>query len=247
MGQIVLDLVDSMKGSAAPEVYRDMKMKEYKIELVRGYILVNDDRGSKLLIDTGSPLSFHAEGVISLGGETFGVPTSLVEVDSGYVTDNVGTRIDGLVGMDILGRDGLLVDIPKGRVVLGCPTDGMKRVPSRQVFGYVFVDMDIRGRRTTVILDTGAPVSYVSGSLTEGLEVADTVEDFNPSVPGGTFVTPVYDFPATFAGETFGMRAGHLPHLMQALTCFGVDGVVGMELLKRHPFLIADGGVWIGQ
>ena len=34
----------------------------FKIEIVRGHILVNDDRGSKVLIDTGSPLSFHSDG-----------------------------------------------------------------------------------------------------------------------------------------------------------------------------------------
>lgn len=32
-----------------------MKKTEYKIEIVCGHILVNDDRGSKVLIDTGSP------------------------------------------------------------------------------------------------------------------------------------------------------------------------------------------------
>ncbi|MBO4568918.1 MAG: hypothetical protein J5674_02945 [Candidatus Methanomethylophilaceae archaeon] len=224
-----------------------MKQIEYKIELVRGYILVNDDRGSKVLIDTGSPLSFHADGIVALGGRTFNVRTSLMGVDDGYVTDNVGTRIDGLVGMDVLGECGILVDVPGGRIVLSHPTDGMTRVPSSVEFGYVFLDMDMHGRGTTVIFDTGAPTSYVSASFTKGLVPVDHVVDFNPSVPGGKFETLIFEFPATFAGKAFTMRAGHLPHLAQALTYFGVGGVVGMELLKQRPFLIADGGVWIGE
>lgn len=224
-----------------------METKEYKIELVGGYILIDDDRGSKVLIDTGSPLSFHAEGGVALGGKIFNVPTSLMGVDDGYLTDNIGKRVDGLVGMDILGECGILVDVPGGRIVLGHPTDGMTRVPSSVAFGYVFLDMVMRGRRTTVILDTGAPTSYVSTSFTEGLASVSTVEDFNPSVPGGTFETPIFEFPASFAGKAFTMRAGHLMHLMQALTYFGVGGVVGMELLKQRPFLVADGGVWIGE
>lgn len=224
-----------------------MNQTEYKIELVRGYILIDDDRGSKVLVDTGSPLSFHAEGAVALGGDTYNVGTSLMGVDDGYLTDNIGTRVDGLVGMDILGGCGVLVDVPGGRVVLGYPTAGMTRVPSSVEFGYVFLDMDMRGRGTTVIFDTGAPTSYVSESFTEGLASVGTVEDFNPSVPGGTFETPIFEFPAAFAGEAFGMRAGYLPGLMQALTLLGVGGVVGMELLRRRPFLIADGGVWINK
>ena len=35
-----------------------MKKTEYKIEIVCGHILVNDGRGSKVLIDTGSPLKY---------------------------------------------------------------------------------------------------------------------------------------------------------------------------------------------
>ena len=221
-------------------------MTEYNIEIVRGHILVVDDRGRKVLLDTGSPFSFHVDGAVTLGGETFSVRTSLMGVDSDYVTDNVGTRVDGLMGMDILGRTGLLIDVPGGRVVFGHPTDGMTRVPSRYGLGYMSVEMDIRGRAAKVILDTGAPTSYVSPSLTEGLAAVDTVEDFNPTVPGGRFTTPIFEYPVAFAGQSFEMRAGHLPALLRTtLTLLGVDGVVGMELLKWQPLLLADGGVWI--
>lgn len=220
-------------------------MTEYRIELVRGHIIVNDDRGSRVLIDTGSPLSFHSEGLIALGGESFEVPSSLMGTDSDYVSDNVGVRVDGLVGMDILG-DGVLIDVPRGRIVLGHPTDGMTRVPSKGMFGYMAAEMDIRGRRATILIDTGAPTSYVSPSLTEGLSAVDNVTDFNPMVPGGTFETPIFEFPVLFAGQESVIRAGHLPSLMRAtLRLLGVDGVIGMELLKRQALLLADGGVWV--
>ena len=220
-------------------------MTEYRIELVRGHIIVNDDRGSRVLIDTGSPLSFHSEGLIALGGESFEVPSSLMGTDSDYVSDNVGVRVDGLVGMDILG-DGVLIDVPRGRIVLGHPTDGMTRVPSKGMFGYMAAEMDIRGRRATILIDTGAPTSYVSPSLTEGLSAVDNVTDFNPMVPGGTFETPIFEFPVSFAGQESVIRAGHLPSLMRAtLRLLGVDGVIGMELLKRQVLLLADGGVWV--
>lgn len=225
-------------------------MKEYGIELMRGHVLIVDDRGSKVLIDTGSPLSFHAGGVIELDGETVKVPTTLLVADSAYVTENVGTKVDGLVGMDILERKGVLVDVPGRRVVVGQPTEGMTRVPSRFLRmpllggGYMSIEMDIRGQRVKVILDTGAPVSYVNPSLTEGLTAVETVTDFTPGV--GTFETQVFEFPAAFEGQAFEMRAGHLPGSKQwEVDLLGMQGVVGMELLKRRPILIAEGSVWI--
>ena len=96
-----------------------------------------------------------------------------------------------------------------------------------------------------VLIDTGAPTSYVMSPLTDGLSAVDNVTDFNPMVPGGTFETPIFEFPVSFAGQQFDMRAGHLPFLIRAtLSLLGVDGVIGMELLRRRPLLFANGGVW---
>lgn len=228
--------------------YRNMK--EYGIELVRGHILMVDDRGSKVLVDTGSPLSFHSDGVVAIDGETAKVPTDLMVADSDYVTRNVGTKVDGLVGMDLLAEKGVLIDVPGGRLVFGQPTQGMTKVPSRYLRvpilggGYMSVEMEIRGKRVKVIVDTGAPVSYVAPSLTEGLAAKETVKDFNPGA--GEFETPVFEFPAAFAGQAFEMRAGHLPKRLQLeIGLLGMDGVVGMELLRRQPMLLAEGSVWI--
>lgn len=215
------------------------------MEIIRGHILVNDDRGSKVIIDTGSPLSFHSDGVVALGDGVFNVPTSLMGTDSGYVSTNVGTDIDGLVGMDILG-DGTLIDVPHKRIVLGGPTDGMTRIPSRSLFGYMSAEMEIRGHKTNVIIDTGAPTSYVMSYLTDGLTPVDSTTDFNPMVPGGSFETPIFEFQASFAGREFVMRAGHLPTLIRTtLSLLGVDGVIGMELLKHQPMLFSNDGIWV--
>jgi hypothetical protein len=222
-----------------------MNRTEYIAEIVRGHILITDDRGSRVLLDTGSPLSFHSNGIIALGGESFNVPTSLMGTDAGYVSNNVGVPIDGLVGMDILGC-GVLIDVPAGRIVFGESTEGRTRVPSQSFFGYLSADMDIRGRRARMLIDTGAPTSYVAPSMTDGLPTLDTVTDFNPMVPGGTFSTPIFEFTASFAGQEFTMRAGYLPTILSApLAIIGIDGIVGMELLKRQSLLIADGEVWV--
>lgn len=223
-----------------------MNKTEYPIRIARGHILVTDDRGAVLLVDTGSPLSFQSDGTVSLGGDAFGVPASLMGVDAAYLSGKAGERVDGLVGMDIIGRAGLLVDVPGGRVVFGCPAEGWRRIPSRLGMGYLSVELTVRDRVAEVILDTGAPTSYVSEAFTEGLPSVGTVEDFNPFVPGDVFRTLLFALPVSFAGQSFTMRAGHLPAVMgPMLSLLGADGVVGMELLQRQPLLLADGCVWV--
>ncbi len=221
-----------------------MSTMEYNIILSRDHILIEGVDGI-LLVDTGSPMSFHEKGLLHIGGEEFSVPASLMGVDASYIADKVGERVSGLLGMDIISRLGMKIDIPGGKLFFHPSTDGMNRIPSRMGMGYMSVEMVLAGKPARIILDTGAPTSYVSGSFTEGLNPIDQVTDFNPLVPGDSFETPIFEFPATFAGNDFTMKAGHLPDSLQMmLSVLGVDGVVGMEILKRFPVSIAEGNLW---
>lgn len=220
-------------------------MKEYDILLSRDHVLI-DCVGGRLLVDTGSPLSFHENGRFQLGDEAFEVPASLMGVNTSYITEKVGLPVSGLLGMDIIGRIGMKIDIPGGKLSVSPSVDGMVRVASGTGMGYVSIEMVMAGKPARVILDTGAPTSYVSKSFTEGLDPVGQVTDFNPMVPGDTFDSPVFAFPATFAGKTFTMQAGHLPGSLQVmLSVLGVDGVVGMEILRRFPVAVVNGSIWI--
>ena len=219
-------------------------MNEFDIILSRDHILI-DCTGGMLLIDTGSPLSFHKNACIQLGDEEFPVPTSLMGVDAAYIAEKVGQPVSGLLGMDIIGRTGLKIDIPGGKLSFFPSVDGMVQIPSGMGMGYVSVEMTLAGKPARVLLDTGAPTSYVSRSFTAGLDPVGRTTDFNPLIPGDTFETPVFEFPASFAGKAFSMKAGHLPGTLQMISMLGVDGVVGMEILKRFAIAIADGSVWM--
>ena len=221
-----------------------MNTNEYDIRLSRGHVLIDGGEGL-LLVDTGSPMSFHELGRIRLCGGEYRVPASLPGAGADYVSDKVGERVAGLVGMDILGPQGARIDVPGRKLTFHPSTEGTTTIPSGvSGLGYVFADMTVAGRPARVILDTGAPVSYISPSFTEGLVAVDHVTDFNPMVPGDTFETPVFEIPSSFAGRDFQMRAGHLPGFFTGmLSMLGVDGVVGMEIFGRMPVVIADGEV----
>ena len=224
-------------------------MTEYNIRLIKDHILLVNGAES-LLVDTGSPLSCHEAGRIDLAGGHFSVPASIpvYNIGADYLSEKIGEHVSGLVGMDIIRRFSVKIDVPGGKMTFGCSTDGMHRLPSSiGLMGYVWVDMTVNGRPARIVLDTGAPVSYVSPSFTEGLEAVGSATDFHPTLFGGSdsFETPIFEFPASFAGCDFTMRAGHLPAKEQLeLSLLRASGVVGLELFSRFPIAIADGAVW---
>lgn len=221
-----------------------MNMKEYDIILHNGHILVAED-GGILLIDTGSPASFHSDGRFSLAGETFSVPRSLMNVNADYLSDKVGIRAKGLVGMDVIGRLGMAVDLPAGKLTFGAGTQGWGRIPS-STFGVAAMDVTVGGRPARVALDTGAPTSYIARTYTEGFRQVGTATDFSPFSRADSFEVPVYELPVGVAGRQMTMRLGIPPADVGCMmTLCGLDGAVGLELFSRTPVLVAGGGVWL--
>ncbi len=233
-----------MKGNRLTQVYRGMKY--YDIILQNGHILIEAENGGTLLIDTGSPMSFHRAGSFVLDGQSFSVPTSLMGVDAQYVSDNVGTRVDGLIGMNVIGRLGMAVDIPSGRLTFGASTEGWSRIPSSSTFGVVGIAVTVGGRAAKVALDTGAPISYIGREYTDGYPSVGTVTDFSPFSGAGSFEATLHEIPVTVGGERYTMRLGVPPtDVAMMISGCGLDGAIGLELLGRKAVLIADGGVWL--
>ncbi len=82
---------------------------EYPIKVIKNHIVVDDQQN--LLIDTGSPFSFHILGTLKLCGDEIAVRTSIPDATSSYLSRKVGVQIDGILGMDIFNRYPLLVDV----------------------------------------------------------------------------------------------------------------------------------------
>ena len=223
-------------------------MNEYEIRIANKHILINDGN-VWLLVDTGGNRSFCETGRITLCGKRFPVANYIqfyARVDAEYVSRNVGEQVSGLIGMDILSQFAIKFDLPAGKLTFGCPTDGLTLVSPGAGRGFVSMNMTINGHQAHVLLDSGAPISYVSPFLTEGLTSIGTTIDFSPLTPNSPFETPLFEFPATFAGNDFTMRAGHLPDdLERQVSGLGFDGAVGFEVLSRFPLVIADGCVWV--
>lgn len=218
-------------------------MKTFDIILVKDHILINNGEGH-ILIDTGNPVSFHKTGKITLGEENFKVPTSFMGVDCDYVSRNVGVPVDGMLGMDYISRHNTVIDVPGKTILFDADTEGYTEIPSLVTGDRVLIDLSINGRSAKVFLDTGAPVSYVDSSLTEGLESSGTASDFHPVI--GEFTTSLFDVTAQIGDRDFCLTVGNLPFLMQlTLNACGGHGAIGMDLLRQTRVLISNGRVYI--
>lgn len=71
----------------------------YNVVLSNGHILIDDSQ--RIIIDTGSPKSFHTSGRIVAARECCDVPSSLPGLSAVYLTEKIGCEIKGLLGMDI--------------------------------------------------------------------------------------------------------------------------------------------------
>ena len=179
-----------------------MEFSKIAIEEVNSHILINDEQN--ILIDTGSPLSFHQSGQIVLGNETFNVPTSVLGVTSEYLSQKVGKEINGLVGMDILNKNYIMISLKDKMMFINDDAHYEKLL--RQVGGLsrlgglMGIEMLINGQLARMIVDTGAKISYVKEHFVEGVETKGEADDFSPYI--GDFKTSLYSCTTTLLFET---------------------------------------------
>ena len=216
----------------------------YPIRLINNHIIV--DAEQQLILDTGSPVSFHSSGMINLCGEDIAVKTSIHGVSADYLTSKVGTRIDGILGMDIIQRYPLMIDLHCGFVfadddaVYPRALEDFELGPLAQ--GLLAIKMWVNRQPVKMIVDTGAPVSYINQSIVNGMASEGEINDFHPLI--GDFHTDTYRCEVIpMKGEPpYNQAFGILPPMLgMTLVMLQADGIIGVELFKRYRIQIREG------
>jgi len=202
--------------------------------LEAGHVFVTMDERT-LLLDTGAPGSFVASGRVTLLGTTHNVATSFMGLDAHGLAALVGRPVDGLLGMDILGRVDMLLDAPRGLVTFSDEPIEMvsEPLPIDDVLGVPVVEARINGRPTRMFFDTGASIGYLRNvAMYDGVP-AGQVDDFYPGL--GRFTTETWRVDSRIGAAQNAMRVGELPALLAlTLGVAGVDGIIGNDLLVQR-------------
>lgn len=155
----------------------------------------------RFLVDTGSTHTVLGEaaarraGLDVVPGRRLLTPAGIVEVGETTlpalrIGDRVRTgfpvlvadlaalgrdpEIDGILGMDALAGDHVLIDLAGGRLSFVAADDRAVRgvrVPAREFGGRILIEAHVDGRARTLVLDTGAEAVVVFDRETRGVPV----------------------------------------------------------------------------
>jgi hypothetical protein len=213
-------------------------MKQFELHLHLGLPIITDHGGQKLLIDTGSPVSFCESGEINLTGQHVKVPKSYLQANAAYLQENLQMDIDGLIGLNILCQSSFTIDYQAKSFIIYDLDDESKGDDYDLYFptnpSFLQIPVMINNQQANIILDTGAHISYINPEFVHvdknGLQ---KTMDFNP-VLGRFEVSLIDDFTYQLGDTNFMHEMGlSTPEISNILKQLKVSGVFGFELFRR--------------
>ena len=216
-------------------------MQNFKLLLHKGLPIITDKLGQKFILDTGSPSSFCESGQIDLYDGVVNVPKKIMQVNAVYLQENVGIQLDGLLGLDILGKKSFSIQYNSLSFTIYDSINELHLGDGIQYFEatpMLFkIPVSINDASVNLILDTGAHISYLNPMFVNvDTSVLRRTNDFNPML--GNFEVSILDeFEYSIHGNTIRHEVGISPsQLVNILGQLGAGGVFGYELFNKMDF-----------
>ena len=222
-----------------------------KIKLINDHLIIQDKQN--ILVDTGSPISFHPLGVLHIGENDIPVSKRIPGVTTTYLSEKVGLEINGLIGMDIINSFPVLISLKNGFFFLD---DDAEYATHFHMFplppiagGLIAVTLQVNHRKANMIVDTGAKISYIHPIFTSGMESCGSRDDFSPYV--GNFKTETYmcevnTLICSTNNRVYSQLFGTPPEIISmTLQQLNVDGIIGIDLFKRFRLQIRNSVLYL--
>lgn len=157
--------------------------------------------------------------------------------------------VDGVLGVDVLGRFDIDLDLPNRRVSLyeqgACLPDwagsaSEVRIGRSIASGHLFLPVQLDGRRITATIDTGAQRTTLSVATARAMGITDAMLARDPPVQtrgfgGGGLPSRLHQFDSLTIG---GITVSRPQIVVTNLRLRGIDLIVGMDFLRsRRLFL----------
>jgi len=202
----------------------------------------------RVLLDTGSPYSFRMQGGpdrLVLGGREIPLlpmPVRAAAMQQGM--ELLGTSFGVLLGMDAMKSWtwDISWEAGKVRVTPSGATESfgtwLPLEPSLGKWDGSCPSFRAEGGQSRVLLDTGAELSYVVGSIPPTAVEVDSSQDYNPIL--GLFESPVWEDSLELHGHTIPIRFGRLPAAGETLLRgHGARWVVGRDLTRSFRVILS--------
>jgi hypothetical protein len=209
-------------------------MEEYPIQTIDN-LIVATIKQRRVLIDTGSPYSLGDGRPFFFLGNQYNFPTSFMGLDVSQLNQFLSTKIDILLGGDVLSKIVFMIDCYKSIIQVSSTRlefEGVS-VPAALFMDIPIIDLRVGNRNIKAFLDTGSRLSYLDPEIIRNYNSIGSASDFYPGV--GQFSTSLYEIPVVFADTTRKMTFGKLPELLQKkLMEAGTKSILGNEVFKYY-------------
>ena len=205
-------------------------MELLDMDMVRGHVIADDGEGHRLLIDSGSPVTFgDIERFAWDGRHVRPQPQNLWGVSINDIRKMGEIEFDVLVGTDLLGQKPFTIDVGRGEFVLGS-LNGSGQYKITTYRGSPRIDLRVDGVEGNALVDTGAVKSFFEAQPSWGLSEGNH-KDFYPTL--GVFEAPQWLVPVEVFDQSFDLHVVEPPEILRnSLGMIGAYGILGMDILK---------------
>lgn len=212
----------------------EVMMEEYPIHTIDN-LIVATIKERRVLIDTGSPYSLGDGRAFSFLNKQYNFPTSFMGLDVSQLNQFLSTKIDILLGGDVLSKIVFMIDWDKSIIQISSTRlefEGVS-VPVVLFMDIPIIDLRVGNENIKAFLDTGSRLSYLDSEIIRNYNSIGNASDFYPGV--GQFSTSLYEIPIMFANDTRKMTFGKLPELLQKKVMeAGTKSILGNEVFKYY-------------
>lgn len=205
-----------------------------------------------ILIDTGSPRSFHRDSIIKIGGRVFNVSKNIMGIDSEYLSKQLDYDVSGLIGMDIINEFSVWFNSPRFGNSIGFfdKSDYNGNILTYpNLLGCPCIELFVNHKRGLFLFDSGAPISYVSSKLLSTEKECGRTTDFSPLLRSEKFEVSLYYLETDFStgndwrGGFNAMYAKMPKQLEMILSSFGIDGIIGFDLINNNRLIVTNNSI----
>lgn len=207
-------------------------------ELVAGHVIIESD-GGRLLVDTGSPVSFGRIEAATVLGHLCRFHPAHGPCTIDTIIDDVRSlpgvagsfTLDGLLGADELWGLELDLDFKHRTLHLRDATSPRPPRPSNPARLIPQLEVAIHGLPMRAVIDTGARISYLDRSFLSGVRPDSSAPDFYVGI--GRYTVNLHPLTVSIGGRSVSSRFARPPDAVQAtLRALGARGIIGTDVMS---------------
>lgn len=214
-------------------------MAKEHFELVAGHIII-DKGGKKLLVDTGSPVSFGKAGALRIFNRRIFLGPVAPPLDAAEIGAHIGAlldppsplHLDGLLGTDLFRGLEVIIDWAACTITTRAARSGAEGWRGDLIGGLPSARIRINGHEVLAVTDTGARTCFAVPRVLAGVISVGSTSDFFPTY--GAFRTTLHSTSVEIDGRREQVEVAKANEIIVlAMAAARAEALVGTDLMRR--------------